>query len=1039
MEKFTKIFVKRPVTTTIIAVIIIILGMRSIPNLSVAMLPDVEFPTIMIVFPAYGMTSEEVEKRIVVPAERALETVGGIEKVEGKAFNSYGMLTLYFKWGTDMTGAQIDVSEKLNMASMYLPRNVKPMIMKFSPNLMPVMMISVSGNDWEKINDVVTDLESKIDRLPETSYVIDMGLKDREVQVLANYDKLIKRYIGMSMVQTAIWSENFLMSGGIKFGKKRYQTVNVERKMHSLRDIENVKLSPGMGFGDMALMFGGGVDISSMLSAFINAPQTLVKDVAVVRMGISEGHSGSRLNGKPSTTLIVQKRAGVNLIKACRAVRDVLNNYHAPKGIDIEVVMDQSEYITESISTLLRNLLIGAGVVLLVLMIFLRDFRVVLLVFSAIPLSLMVGLLLMYFSGITMNIMSLAGLTLAVGMLIDNAIVVTENIYRRNEMGENSFEASYKGSGEVGGAITASTLTTISVFLPIVFLHGFAERMFKDVALTVTYTLLASLFISLSFVPSMSRYLIRKAEPRLKWFREGYKRLLKKALNLKWIVVAVVMIAFVISGIFLYENGFTLMPSTSIYIFRVLFYLPTGTSPDVSSKVAKYIENYFEKNKSRFNIETIFSSYGMDEKGFMSFMSLDAAYENGFVGVMMNKKKDIPSIDKIKEILGKELFPKVKREFPGTQLEVITPMSFMSKTFGKPIEVEIKGDDDEILKNIAVEVENILKSLAFLKNIQSNSNKTLDSIKVVPDDNMLRKYHISPMQIAAELSAINNKKNAGKILIGGKLYDITVYPRGTQNLRINDVKLPVLVRKGLLGFSYELVPLTRVASVLNVKEPQVIVHRNGRRTFLVTAETNGISQSRALKIVREKLEKISTPEGYTISVRGEAETTDVEVRRIEVASIIGLILMYMIMAGEFESFIQPLIVMFTVPMSLIGIALVYAIIGKPLNVVSLIGAIMLFGIVVNNGIVMIDRINRSKREGLSTREAIIDGASTRLRPILMTSLTTIMALIPDVILKGEGKEYHVPMALTVIGGLSVATFLTLFFIPSLYYIVSRKD
>ena len=1039
MEKFTKVFVERPVTTTIIAIIIVVLGIRSIPDLSVAMLPDVEFPTIMIIFPAYGMTSKEVEKRIIVPAERALATVGGVEKIEGKAFNSYGMITLNFKWGTDMTGAQIDVSEKLNMASMYLPRNIKPMIMKFSPNLMPIMMISVSGDDWEKINDVVTDLESRIDRLPETSYVIDMGLRDKEVQVLADYKKLIKRYIGMSMVQTAIWSENFLMSGGIKFGKEKYQTINVVKKMHSLKDIENVRLFPGMGLGDLGLMFGGGIDISSMLSSFINAPKTLVKDVATVRMGISEGHSGSRLNGKPSTTIIVQKRSGVNMIKACRAVKNVLENYSVPKGIDVEVVMDQSEFISESISTLVRNLVIGAGVVLLVLMIFLRDFKVVLLVFSAIPLSLMVGLLFMYFSGITMNVMSLAGLTLAIGMLIDNAIVVTENIYRRNEIGEDSFTASYRGSGEVGGAITASTLTTISVFLPIVFLHGFAERMFRDVALTVTYTLLASLFVSLSFVPSMARFLIREVEPRLRWFREGYKNLLKKTLNFKWIVVTVVIAIFAVSAVFLYENGFTLMPPASVYVFRVLFYLPTGTSPHVSSEVAKYIEEYFEKNKDRFKIDTIFSSYGMDEKGFMSLMSMNAAYENGFVGVMLNRKEENVSIDEIKSVLRKELFPKVKKAFPGVRLEVITPMSFISQTFGKPIEVEIKGDSDEILGELSEKVEKTLKSMSFLKDIQSSANEMISSLKVIPNDDMLRMYHISPIQIAAELSAINNKKNAGQILINGKLYDITVYPKGTEDLKIEDVKLPVLVRKGLIGFSYELVPLTKVASVVRVKEPQVIVHRDGRKTFLITAETSGISQSNALKIVREKLKSISVPEGYTISVRGEAETTDTEVRRIEMATIIGLILMYMIMAGEFESFVQPLIVMFTVPMGLIGIALVYAILGRPLNVVSLIGAIMLFGIVVNNGIVMIDRINRSKREGLSLEEAIVDGASTRLRPILMTSLTTIMALIPDVILKGEGKEYHVPMALTVIGGLSVATFLTLFFVPSLYAITSRKD
>ncbi len=1037
MEKFTKIFVDRPVTTTIIAIIIVVLGIRSIPSLSIAMLPNVEFPTIMVMFPAYGMTSEEVEGKVIVPAERALETVGGVERIESKAYNGYGMITINFKWGTNMAEAQLDVSEKLDMASMYLPRNIKPMIMKFSPELMPIMMISVSGENWDDINNAVSQLESMIDRLPEISYVIDMGLRKREVQVLADYNKLIKRYIGMSMVQTAIWSRNFLMSGGIKFGDKKYQAVNVVRKMSSLKDVGDVELSPGMGLGDIGMMFSGGVDLFSMLSNFISAPHTLVKDVAKIQMGLSKGHSGSRLNGKPSTTLIVQKRSGVNMIKACEAVKKLLKDYD-PKGVNLEVVMDQSEFISESINTLLRNLLIGAGVVLLVLILFLRDFRVVLLVFSAIPLSLMVGLLLMYFSGITLNIMSLAGLTLAVGMLIDNAIVVTENIYRRNELGEDHTVASYKGSGEVGGAITASTLTTISVFLPIVFLRGFAERMFTDVALTVTYTLLASLFISLSFVPSVARFLIRKAEVRLKGLREGYKKLLSKMLDWKWLVITAVLVLFIISSVFLYDNGFTLMPSASIYVFRVLFYLPTGTSPSVSNEVTKYIENYFQKNKERFNIEDIFSSYGMDESGLMNFMFMNAAYENGFVGVMMNRKKKLVSIDRIKEILNKELFPSLRRKFPGVHLEVITPMSYISQTFGKPLEIEVKGDSDEVLKRITGDVMKKIKNLPFLRDTQSTTDKMMKNTRVVPNDEMMKKYHISPVQLAAELSAINNKKSAGTIMIDGKMYDITVYPQGTKNLKLEDIKLPAMMRKGLLGFSYTLVPLTRVASIVKVEEPQMIVHRDGRKSFVIAADISGISQSKALKIVRAKLKDIDVPEGYVIKVRGEAETTETEVKRIAIATIIGLILMYMIMAGEFESFVQPFVVMFTVPMGLIGIALVYAILGKPLNVVSLVGAIMLFGIVVNNGIVMIDRINRSRREGLSLKDAVVDGASTRLRPILMTSLTTIMALIPDVILKGEGKEYHVPMALTVIGGLSVATFLTLFFVPALYTAISRK-
>ena len=1039
MEKFVKVFVERPVTSTVLMIILIVLGIQASIKLDISMLPDVEFPTVMVSFPAFGMTNKEIEEKIVVPAERALSTVDGVEKIESRALSGFAMIIINFKWGTNIDAAAIDVSEKLNMASMYMPRNVKPMIFKFSPELMPVSVIAISGKDWEKIYETSEELRTMLDRLPEISYVLDMGLKNKEVQVLADYQKLISRKIGMSMVQTAIMGKDFLMSGGVKFGKEEYRPIYVVKKIRSLEDIKNVKLFPGMGLGDFGKMMGG-FDFSSMISSFL-APGGGVKlgDVAKVEFGLSEGHSGARLDGEPSALLVVQKKSGVNTIRACEAVRDTVEDYTPPSGVSVNIVMDQSEYITESLNTLFRNLLIGFGAVVLVLMGFLRDFRVVLMVSTAIPISILFGIMMMYFSGMTINIMSLGGLALAVGMLIDNAIVVTESIYRRNEIGEDPFTASFKGAGEVGGAITASTLTTISVFLPIAFLHGFAEKMFRDLALAITYTLLASLFVSLTFVPSYSRFIIRGAEPRLKRLREAYKRVLSKAIERKWIVITIVLALFALSGYYLYTVGFTLMPSASIYQFRVTYTLPSGTSPEVAKKVAEEIEDYFMKNRDRFKIEHVYSFYGTDERGMMNMMSMNASYESGFVAVRLDRKKEYPPFDELSKTIERELFPKIENEFKGIELGFLNPISFQTEMFGKPLEIEIKGDSDEVLKEISEKVLERLKGLDFLKNLKSVSGKTIKSIKVVPNEDMLKKYGISPIQMAAELAAIHNRKNAGSVIIDGKLYDVVVYPKGTENLKIEDIKLPAMVRKGLLGFSFELVPITEVASIVEVQDPFVITHRDGRKVFLITSDIEGISQSEAMKIVQERLKDLDLPTGYSVKVRGQAETTMKEVKQIVIAGIIGLILMFMIMAGEFESFVQPFMIMFTVPMGIIGIALVYLFVREPLNVISLIGTLTLFGIVVNNGIVMVDRINRFRREGLGVKEAVVEGASTRLRPILMTSLTTITALIPELILKGEGKEFHAPMAMTVIGGLSVATFLTLFFIPALYTAFHGKD
>ncbi|MCD6450241.1 MAG: efflux RND transporter permease subunit, partial [Thermotogaceae bacterium] len=460
MERFVKIFVDRPVTTFIVVLVLIVLGVNALVNMELSMMPDIEYPSVAIMVPAFGMSSKEVEEKVINPIERTVQTIGGVERIESEAYDGYGMVMINFKWEVDVNEVSIDLSEKLNMLSFQLPYNVKPMIFKFSPEMMPVMVIAITGKDWDQISYAAQDIRSALEKLNEVSMIMDMGVRKREIQVYADYRKLMKKGIGMSMIPTAIAAAGSLNSGGILLQGDKYYPVNVDSKLKTLKDLENILLSRGSGFGMMFSGVMGGINLSSFMGP---TPNTKLKDVAQVKVGLSNSSMAeSRLNGKQAAFLVVQKKSGVNMITASKAVKEVLKGLRLPEGVKVEALMDQSKYMMMSINTLYRNLIIGAIAVVFVLLVFLRDFRVVILVATAIPISLIAGLLLMYFSRMTINIMSLGGLALAVGMLIDNAIVVTESIYRQSEMGVESKKGAYIGAGSVGAAITASTLTTIS-------------------------------------------------------------------------------------------------------------------------------------------------------------------------------------------------------------------------------------------------------------------------------------------------------------------------------------------------------------------------------------------------------------------------------------------------------------------------------------------------------------------------------------------------------------------------------------------------
>ena len=1030
MKGLIKLSVGRPVTIFMIMVIFIILGFVSLPKFEMSFLPDIEFPMMMIMTPYYGASAEEIEELVTTPLERALTTVNGITDIESKSTENFSMITLKFKWGTDIDTAFLDVSEKVDLAKMYLPRNVKPSIFKFSPELMPIMILMISGNtDVGELTEIAEDLRMEIERLPSISYVLTVGARPKEIQVMVDYKKLISRGIGISMIQNAILGSNLRLPGGMIEEPGRYHPVFIDEKLKDLEDLGMITLEKGTGFGMMGMMSGmmSSFNIGSLFGMGKSAVR--LKDVAEIKVGNKLTGSFAYLNRKPSIALVIQKRSGKNVISACKEVKDFLKNEVRFKNIDLTVAMDQSEYMENSINTLLRNLMVGGIVAIIVLGLFLRTFRVVFVVGLTIPLSLLVGTILMYFSRMSMNIMSLGGLALAIGMLVDSAIVVTESIYRHIEDGEEPSVASINGAGEVGGAITASTLTTIAVFFPVIFTRGLAAKLFTDLALAVTYTLLASLFISLTFVPSASQFVIRKEKVGMRWLREPYKKGLTWVLRHKISTVTIVIVMFLLSIFLLFKLGFSLFPTSTPSNFRIMFSLKPGTTTDRTGKVVREIEDYLMKNKDTFGIEFTYSNYGKDEDSPLQGIMGDVGYESGYVGCGLRTDGSAMNFDKLKKKVEDELFARLKEKYPDIKLEFFNPTTQESEVFGKPIEIEIRGNDDTVLEEISGKVMKRISKLEFIRNLSASAMKKMEKIVVKPIPEKMKVAKLSPYQLSAELSAINGRQYAGDMYYEGEILNISVYPTNTSGITIENLKIP-----NLFGGKFE---LSKVATVIREFKPIEINHRDTHKVALITMDVEGVSLSEAQKKIEREVSKLDLPKGYSIEVKGQTLEMVRTMKDLGFALLLGIVLMYMIMAAEFESLIQPFVIMLTVPMGLIGVSLALWLAGMDVTVVAMVGIITLAGIVVNNGIVMVDYINQLRRRGMKKEDAIIEGAATRLRPVLMTSLTTIIALLPDLILKGEGREMHVPMALVVIGGLTAATFLTLFFEPVFYSILDR--
>lgn len=1009
----SKFAVKRPVTITMLILIVILFGMISLAGLPIDLFPEIEVPVAIVMTSYSGAGPQEIENLISKRIEETIATVSNIDKVNSISSEGSSIVIAQFNFKTDMDFAALEMREKVDLIKGLLPEDANdPMVMRIDPNQTPIMQISLSNlqGDLAGLQKLAEDeFQPRFERIDGVASVDIGGGLVNEIKIKLDPYLLSKYRLSLAQVSQAIAANNVNMPAGNVDNNSQELSIKVVGEFDDFEDLKTMPLS---------LPSGGVIQL---------------QDLAHISLGHEDKDIVSRVNSRDSINISIQKQSDTNTVKVADRINKELEKLRKEYGeISVEVVLDSSEFIKLSINNVINNVLTGSIFAVLVLYIFLKSIKSTLIVATSIPISLIASFILLYFNNITLNMMTLGGLALAVGMLVDSAIVVLENIYRFRLSGKSRQEASIRGASEVAMSITASTATTIAVFLPIVFIDGFIGIMFKDFALTVTLSLLASMVVALSFIPMLSSQILDLEDPdkqdkkrlakvysifdrALEGLERGYLRVLSLALNHRKLTLVLAGLILVLSLGSLAFVGMELMPETDEGLINIQLELPLGSKTRDVDRVTLEVE---EKIADLEEIDVIFTNIGMS-----SFT--DASTNKGSISAsLVDLKSRKKSTKELADIIRDRL-----RDIPGAEISLDTQSSMTGMSGQSPISIKIKGDDLARLETISNDIKDLVYSIEGTRDVNTSLGDGVPELEVRVKAFEAANYGLTSSQIASALRTEVAGSTVTKFKSQGDEINVVVSAYDDLTASIHDLhNLSITTAGG------QNIPLSELADLKIVEGPVSINREDQVRMVTVDSQIYGRDLGSIIGDIEKKLEDYDLPSGYFYDLGGENEDMMEAFSQLALALLVAIALIYMIMAAQFESLLYPFIIMFTIPLAFGGGFLGLFITGKPFSATAFIGIIMLAGIIVNNGIVLIDYINILKKEDHTTMEAIKLAGPVRLRPILMTTLTTVLGLIPLALGIGEGSELQAPMAIVVIGGLSLGTVLTLVFVPVLYSI-----
>ena len=1020
MKKLTLFSVKYPVTILMVVLGVVLLGFISFNKLGVDLFPDLNAPRIFVEVKSGERPPEEMEKQYVEGIESLSMRQSGVTAVTSISKVGSAQVTVEYSWNKDMDEAFLDLQKALNTFSQNSEID-ELKITQHDPNTSPVMIIGVTHNEITDMNEIRKAAENYIRnelvRLEGVAEVELAGQEESEIIISTDLYRLEAQNLSLNELSTRIQNFNRNVSGGRISDLGTQYIVQGVSMLSDKEDFENLIV----GYKATRTQVQG--------QTVVDRAPVYLKDVATVAYGNKDPYNIVHVNGKRCVGLAVYNETKYNTVKAVDQIRESLVQIEkALPGFKLTQVTNQGKFISEAVNEVKNSALIGILLAVFILFLFLRRVGTTLIVSVAIPISIIATFNLMYFNNLSINIMTLGGLALGAGMLVDSAIVVIENIFRNHENGMSARDAAVNGTAEVGGAIISSVITSIVVFLPIVYIQGASGELFRDQAWTVAFSLVSSLFVAIFLIPMMyeKMYKKRKSPDAPKLVAIGsYGKFLEKMLAAKWMVI-LLSVALMVGSVFLIPFiGAEFMPKTQSRELTIELKMPEGTELERTAGMVTNLEEILTDYLGE-NLDIIYSRSGPS-----SGLTTDATavFEGENTAEIKLKLKDDSKISAESVIASvSELTKKIE----GLEVSFKQEQSSLSTILGTtdaPVVVEVRGEDLDEIENIANEVKTKMDSIDDLFNVQSSIENGAPEVEIKVDRMRAGMYNIDISTVVTQIQEQLEGKSAGQIEKDGEMRDITIK---VPEKGLNEVT-DFMITSGNQVFR-----LSEIADITQDVAPKEIFRRNQNRLAKVTAQIdNNVPLDKIAAKIREATSQIELQPNYRILVTGEEEKRQESMANLGFALILSIVLVYMVLASQFESLIHPFTVMLTIPLAFVGTVLIFFLMGKTFNIMAVIGIIMLAGIAVNNSIILVDRINQLMQGGLDRKAAIIQAGQQRIRPIVMNSMANVLGLLPLTIGFGESASLRSPMALAVIGGLVTSTLLTLVVIPCAFDIIDR--
>jgi len=1034
MKKLIQFAVNYPVTILMAILAIGILGYISYFRLGVDLFPDLNSPRLFVELQAGEKAPEEIEKQYVEQIEALSMRQGGVTQVSSVTRIGSAQLTVEYSWEKDMDEAFLDLQKALNDFNQGGELD-RISVTQYDPNSAPIMLIGIAHNTIEDLNELrkVADnyVSKELIRLEGVAQVTLSGEQEQEVVINTVPYKLEAFQLSLDDISQKIQSFNQNVAGGTVQELGLQYTVKGVGMLETEADFDNLIIGYKEGAA-AALPSNQNTNTTNESAGNTgnNRAPIYLKDVAETHFTNKAPQNIVRINGRRCIGLSIYKENRFNTVKAVEEISTELAIIErALPGYQFEIISNQGIFIKQAVDEVQETALYGVILAVVVLFLFLHRFGTTLIISIAIPISIIATFTLMYFNGLTINIMTLGGLALGAGMLVDNAIVVLENIFRNHESGADAKTAAIEGTAEVGGAITASTLTTIIVFLPVIYLQDAAGELFKDQAWTVAFSLLSSLFVAIFVIPMLYHRFYRKRQIPAKSKSlqlHTYGRFLQGVLKLRWLVILLAML-LVAGAVYVYPSiGTEFMPSASTKKFQVEVQMPEGTVLERTASTVGNIEGIIEEVLKE-DLKFIYSHIGPRTELEGNQSGVFQGEHTALVEVALVDSTRL-GIQKVIAVLDQ-----VTQDISGVKLSFSPEASSLNsilRTEEAPLVIEIKGEDLGTIEQLTGEVRDQIFDMPGLLNLQTSIEQGAPEVEVLFDRFKLGLYNLDMNNVITQIQDQLKGKTAGKLEKAGEMIDIA--------LQMPDQGLKDFENLSIKG-GEKVYRLHEIATLRSSNAPKEIHHRNQSRIGKVYAQADkDIPLEFIAQQIRERVAAIDLPLNYSIIVAGDEARRQQSIQSLGFSLILSVVLVYMVMASQFESLLHPFTILLTIPLAVVGTIATFYWLNTPLSIMAIIGIIMLVGIAVNDAIILVDRINQLKRGGLSKYEAIAQAGQQRIRPILMTSLTTVLALLPLTIGFGESAALRAPMAWAVIGGLVTSTLLTLVVIPCVYAVIDFR-